>query len=93
MLEKAEAEFADLITKRKVIEADKTKIEKVIAELDQKKNQALQVCPRQQRVGVHVNIRTYRAWRPERTQYQAWWWPSTTRVSASRLHSPATPRS
>ena len=43
MLEKAEAEFADLITKRKVIEADKTKIEKVIAELDQKKNQALQV--------------------------------------------------
>jgi structural maintenance of chromosome 2 len=42
MLDKAEVEYTDLMAKRKVIEADKSKIEKVIAELDVKKNQALQ---------------------------------------------------
>jgi len=42
MLDKAEAEYTDLMAKRKVIESDKAKIEKVISELDVKKNQALQ---------------------------------------------------
>ncbi|KAG5187973.1 P-loop containing nucleoside triphosphate hydrolase protein, partial [Tribonema minus] len=42
MIEKAEAEYQELVHKKHVIEADKSKIHSVIAELDQKKNQALQ---------------------------------------------------
>jgi structural maintenance of chromosome 2 len=42
MLDKAETEYEELTSKRKMVEADKLKIEKVISELDVKKNQALQ---------------------------------------------------
>jgi structural maintenance of chromosome 2 len=42
MLDKAEVEYEELTSKRKMVEADKLKIEKVISELDIKKNQALQ---------------------------------------------------
>ncbi|CAM9698542.1 unnamed protein product [Chrysoparadoxa australica] len=42
MIEKAEDEYKELVHKKKVIENDKAKIENVISELDQKKNQALQ---------------------------------------------------
>lgn len=42
MLEKAEGEYTDLVGKRRTVESDRLKIEKVIAELDVKKNQALQ---------------------------------------------------
>jgi structural maintenance of chromosome 2 len=42
MLDKAEQEYAGLVEKRKVVESDRAKIEKVILELDVKKNQALQ---------------------------------------------------
>ena len=41
MIEKAEAECRELI-KREVVEADRAKIESVIAELDEKKNATLQ---------------------------------------------------
>jgi structural maintenance of chromosome 2 len=41
MFEKAEREYQDLMKKRGIIENDKTKIEKVISELDRKKNEAL----------------------------------------------------
>jgi structural maintenance of chromosome 2 len=41
MLEKAEGEYDTLMRKRETIENDKTKIERVIEELDVKKNQAL----------------------------------------------------
>lgn len=43
MIEKAETEYKELIHKKKVVENDKKKIEDVIDELDQKKNQTLQV--------------------------------------------------
>ena len=43
MLDKAEQEYTELVNKRKTVESDKVKIQKVIAELDVKKNQALQV--------------------------------------------------
>ena len=43
MLEKAEQEYTELVNKRQTVESDKVKIQKVIAELDVKKNQALQV--------------------------------------------------
>ena len=43
MIEKAETEYKDLIHKKEVVEKDKKKIEDVIDELDQKKNQTLQV--------------------------------------------------
>jgi structural maintenance of chromosome 2 len=42
MYEKAEQEYQDLVRKRAIIEADKLKIEQVIAELDRKKNEALE---------------------------------------------------
>ncbi|CAM9869354.1 unnamed protein product, partial [Heterosigma akashiwo] len=42
MIEKAETEYRELMHKREVIENDKRKIESVIADLDVKKNQALQ---------------------------------------------------
>ena len=42
MLDKAESEYVDLISKRNVVESDRAKIEKVIGELEVKKNQALQ---------------------------------------------------
>jgi structural maintenance of chromosome 2 len=41
MLEKAEQEYQDLMEKKRIIENDKAKIETVIKELDQKKNQTL----------------------------------------------------
>jgi structural maintenance of chromosome 2 len=41
MIETAEREFSDLTTKRDIIENDKQKIESVIKELDEKKNEAL----------------------------------------------------
>eukprot|EP00753_Platysulcus_tardus_P014424 PLAT4364.1.p1 GENE.PLAT4364.1~~PLAT4364.1.p1 ORF type:complete len:553 (-),score=367.21 PLAT4364.1:144-1802(-) len=41
MIEKAEAEYSELMSKKRIIEADKAKIEAVIAELDDKKNEAL----------------------------------------------------
>ena len=41
MIEKAEQEYKGLIQKRTVIENDRAKIEKVIQELDEKKNEAL----------------------------------------------------
>lgn len=44
MIEKAETEYKELVHKKKVVENDKKKIEDVIDELDQKKNQTLQVC-------------------------------------------------
>ncbi|CAN0368682.1 unnamed protein product [Hapterophycus canaliculatus] len=44
MIDKAETEYKNLIHKKTVVEKDKEKIEKVIAELDEKKNQTLQVC-------------------------------------------------
>lgn len=43
MIEKAETEYKELVRKKQVIEDDKKKIYKVINELDQKKQQALQV--------------------------------------------------
>ena len=43
MFEKAEQEYTELVNKRQTVESDKVKIQKVIAELDVKKNQALQV--------------------------------------------------
>lgn len=43
MIEKAEGEYKELIHKKTVIENDKKKIQDVIGELDQKKNQTLQV--------------------------------------------------
>ncbi|CAM9911302.1 unnamed protein product [Pylaiella littoralis] len=42
MIEKAETEYKELIHKKEVVEHDKKKIEDVIGELDQKKNQTLQ---------------------------------------------------
>ncbi|KAK9805921.1 hypothetical protein WJX73_005152 [Symbiochloris irregularis] len=42
MFDKAEAEYAELSDKRRIVEADKAKIEKVIAELDEKKREALE---------------------------------------------------
>jgi structural maintenance of chromosome 2 len=42
MYEKAEQEYQELINKKTIIENDKKKIEDVIAELDQKKSEALQ---------------------------------------------------
>lgn len=44
MIEKAETEYKELVHKKTVVENDKKKIEDVIGELDQKKNQTLQVC-------------------------------------------------
>lgn len=44
MFEKAEQEYQDLMKKRDIIEKDKKKIEEVILELDQKKNEALETC-------------------------------------------------
>ncbi|GAM24797.1 hypothetical protein SAMD00019534_079720, partial [Acytostelium subglobosum LB1] len=41
MFEKAEQEYNDLVEKKKIIENDKEKIETVIAELDEKKNESL----------------------------------------------------
>eukprot|EP00743_Colponemidia_sp_Colp-15_P003700 GILK01003992.1.p1 GENE.GILK01003992.1~~GILK01003992.1.p1 ORF type:complete len:1230 (+),score=358.28 GILK01003992.1:523-3690(+) len=41
MFEKAEQEYQELVNKRDIIETDKKKIETVIRELDEKKNQAL----------------------------------------------------
>eukprot|EP01138_Halocafeteria_seosinensis_P008016 gb/GECG01008191.1/.p1 GENE.gb/GECG01008191.1/~~gb/GECG01008191.1/.p1 ORF type:complete len:1233 (+),score=321.40 gb/GECG01008191.1/:1-3699(+) len=41
MIETAEQEYKDLMNKRKIIENDKAKIEKVIDELDEKKKEAL----------------------------------------------------
>ena len=41
MYDKAEAEYKELIKKRDIINADKTKIEEVIEELDRKKNETL----------------------------------------------------
>merc|ERR1719204_2922818 len=41
MLERAETEYADLVKRRKTVEADKNKIENVIKELDRKKNTTL----------------------------------------------------
>lgn len=43
MIEKAETEYKELLHKKTVVEKDKKKIEDVIDELDQKKNQTLQV--------------------------------------------------
>jgi structural maintenance of chromosome 2 len=42
MIEKAEQEYQELIHKRQIIENDRAKIEKVITELDEKKNEAMQ---------------------------------------------------
>eukprot|EP00736_Rhodelphis_marinus_P000369 Rmarinus@m.2283 len=42
MFEKAEQEYQDLRNKKRIVENDKAKIERVIKELDQKKNEALQ---------------------------------------------------
>ncbi|XP_037082943.1 structural maintenance of chromosomes protein 2-like [Pollicipes pollicipes] len=41
MLGKAEEQFTDLMRKKRIVENDKTKIETVIRELDEKKNEAL----------------------------------------------------
>eukprot|EP01052_Picozoa_sp_SAG31_P031724 SAG31_NODE_3394_length_4324_cov_3.093964_2_plen_535_part_00 len=41
MFEKAEQEYQDLVQRKTIIENDKSKIEKVIAELDEKKNETL----------------------------------------------------
>jgi structural maintenance of chromosome 2 len=41
MFDKAESEFVDVVNKKRIIEADKAKIESVIAELDAKKDEAL----------------------------------------------------
>ena len=41
MFEKAEQEYQDLKQRKSIIENDKDKIEKVIAELDAKKNETL----------------------------------------------------
>ena len=41
MFDKAEAKYNELLKKKGIVEADKAKIEAVIAELDEKKNQAL----------------------------------------------------
>eukprot|EP00043_Microstomoeca_roanoka_P019159 m.212439 g.212439 ORF g.212439 m.212439 type:complete len:1209 (+) comp16946_c2_seq29:185-3811(+) len=41
MFDKAEKEYNDLIKKKQIVEQDKSKIEQAIAELDQKKNEAL----------------------------------------------------
>ncbi|KAL5991399.1 hypothetical protein ACLOJK_012307 [Asimina triloba] len=43
MFEKAEDEYNDLITKKNIIENDKSKIKKVIEELDEKKKETLKV--------------------------------------------------
>ncbi|XP_008800994.2 structural maintenance of chromosomes protein 2-1-like [Phoenix dactylifera] len=43
MFEKAEDEYNDLISKKNIIENDKSKIKKVIEELDEKKKETLQV--------------------------------------------------
>lgn len=42
MIEKAESEYTELLRKRKVVENDKTKIQKVIEELDVKKKSELE---------------------------------------------------
>lgn len=42
MFEKAESEYNELLHKKRITENDKRKIEEVIAELDEKKNEALQ---------------------------------------------------
>jgi structural maintenance of chromosome 2 len=41
MFDKAEAKYNELLKKKAIVEADKAKIEAVIAELDEKKNEAL----------------------------------------------------
>lgn len=41
MFERAEQEYADLTNKKRIVENDKAKIEAVIAELDERKNEAL----------------------------------------------------
>ena len=41
MFEKAEQEYQDVMAKKRIVENDKRKIELVIEELDEKKNQAL----------------------------------------------------
>ena len=43
MIEGVEREYSDLRTKKGIIENDKSKIEHVIAELDEKKNEALRM--------------------------------------------------
>jgi structural maintenance of chromosome 2 len=42
MMEKAEKQYEELMKKRGIIEKDRSKIQAVIAELDEKKNKALQ---------------------------------------------------
>jgi structural maintenance of chromosome 2 len=41
MFERAQQEYKDLISKKKIVEQDKEKIEQVIKEVDQKKNEAI----------------------------------------------------
>jgi structural maintenance of chromosome 2 len=41
MFERAQQEYKDLISKKKIVEQDKDKIEQVIKEVDQKKNEAI----------------------------------------------------
>jgi structural maintenance of chromosome 2 len=43
MFEKAEQEYQDVMEKKRIVENDKRKIEQVIDELDEKKNQALKI--------------------------------------------------
>ena len=43
MFDKAEKEYNDLVSKKKIVEADKAKIEEAIRELDEKKNEALMI--------------------------------------------------
>ncbi len=41
MYEKTQAEYNDVMAKKKIVEADKAKIQEAIAQLDMKKNDAL----------------------------------------------------
>ena len=47
MFEKAEKEYSDLLQKKQIVEGDRSKIESAIAELDEKKNEALRKAHRQ----------------------------------------------
>eukprot|EP00049_Salpingoeca_infusionum_P003732 m.70226 g.70226 ORF g.70226 m.70226 type:complete len:1213 (+) comp12252_c0_seq3:40-3678(+) len=47
MFDKAEKEYAELLKKKQIVEADRAKIEKAIQELDEKKNQALRKAHKQ----------------------------------------------
>jgi structural maintenance of chromosome 2 len=69
MLEKAEQEYQDLMEKKRIIENDKAKIETVIKELDQKKNQTLKA--------VHEKVNKYNKNTNKIVNFRKYGWTSS----------------